>query len=121
MLTALKSEAESSDCLKSPKVIREGVEGTISCIEEMGKFGATHSTKGEVTNGDTRCWVRTKVSALVPDPNTMMRASEQITRLRAGTVHYPGIPEDGDFERLMKGRGLRVEVSAFTGCSMDVS
>ncbi|KLT43686.1 FAD-linked oxidoreductase [Cutaneotrichosporon oleaginosum] len=106
VLTALNIEAETYECLNTPEVIREGVEGTLDCIEHVGKFGVANSTKDEVANGDTRCWVRTKVSGLVPDPQTMMRASEQITRMRAGTVHYPGIPEDGDFERLMNLRSL---------------
>lgn len=111
VLTALNIEAETYECLNTPKVIREGVEGTIHCIEQVGKFGAANSTKDEVASGDTRCWVRTKVSGLVPDPQTLMRASEQITRLRAGTTHYPGLPEDGDFERLMNSRSLSASVS----------
>lgn len=106
ILTALNIEAETYECLNSPEIIRQGVEGTLDAIAQVGAFGASHSTKSEFADGDTRAWVRTKVSALVPDPQTMMRASEQITRLRAGTEHYPGIPEDGDFDRLMNNRSL---------------
>lgn len=86
------------------------MEGTLDAIERMGKFGASRSTKADVASGDIRCWVHTKVSGMVPDPTMMMRASEHVTRLRTGLEYCPGVPEDGDFDRLMNGRGLSPEV-----------
>lgn len=101
ILTAYNIEAETYDSLNSPETISECVEGTLDAIEAVGSFGVTNSTAADVANGDTRCWVRTKVSGLVPDPKTMIRASEYIVSHRKGAVCYPGVPEDGDFARLM--------------------
>lgn len=111
VLSAYNVEAETYDSLNSPETIRECVDGTIEAIRKVGAFGVKNSAPADVANGDTRCWVRTKVSGLLPDPKIMIRASEYIVDNRKGSVYYPGVPEDGDFDRLMNGKGLSVEVS----------
>lgn len=101
VLTAYNVEAENYDSVLSHATIRECVEGTLDAIRKVGSFGLANSPVTAAEAGDTRCWVRTKVSGLLPDPQIMIRASEYIVANRQGATPYPGIPEDGDFDRLM--------------------
>jgi len=100
-MTAYNVETHLSGVLNTPETIRDTVAGTLQAIEAVGAFGKNESTPADILAGDTRCWVHTRASGLLPDPMVMKRASEYLVSRRWGGVHFPGVPEDGDFARLM--------------------
>ncbi|WVO24465.1 uncharacterized protein IAS62_005833 [Cryptococcus decagattii] len=83
------------------EIIRE----TLHSIAAVGAFGVKHSSPADVQNGDTRCWVRTKLTGLTTDPEVLQRASYEIlAKRRDHSAYYPGVPADGDWEAMMSDR-----------------
>lgn len=83
------------------EIIRE----TLHSIAAVGAFGVKHSSPADVQNGDTRCWVRTKLTGLTTDPEVLQRASDEIlAKRRDHNAYYPGVPADGDWEAMMSDR-----------------
>ncbi|KAE8326161.1 hypothetical protein BDV39DRAFT_206300 [Aspergillus sergii] len=63
------------------------------------------------TGGYSRCWVRIKVTDLLPSPVTLYHGSNAILKAKEEKrldkdVPYPGLPHDGDWEAALKGDGV---------------
>lgn len=83
---------------------------TINSITQAGRFGLQYSTPEDVANGDTRCWARIKLTALLTDADALRRVSAEIIsgRKTAG-IAFPGVVEDGDWDRISSS-GVSVSV-----------
>lgn len=103
-------EAELDGSSKDTQLIRDQTEHVLSSIETQGqlarKFWPDSKTAG--TGGDNRCWVRIKVTGLLPNPAALYHGSNAIldAREKRGLdrdVPYPGLPHDGDWEAALTG------------------
>ncbi len=103
-------EAELDGSSKNPQLIRQQTEYVLCSIETQGqlarKFWPDSKTTG--TGGDNRCWVRIKVTGLLPNPVALYHGSNAIldAREKKGLdkdVPYPGLPHDGDWDAALMG------------------
>lgn len=102
-------EAELDGSSKDPELIAAQTEQVLSSIDAQGalakKFCPGTSTAGD----DSRCWVRIKVTGLLPHPVALVHASNAILEAREKQgldigVPYPGLPHDGDWTAALSGR-----------------
>ncbi|GAA6039394.1 hypothetical protein JCM8097_002835 [Rhodosporidiobolus ruineniae] len=98
-------EALEGGAAKPESLIRTQLEETFNAIKTNGSFGASHASPQAVASGDTRSWVRIKLTGLIADPKVIRRASDAILANRAAngtdkTVYFPGAPVDGDWDYL---------------------
>lgn len=95
-------EAELDGSSKDPELIRIQTEHVLESIEAQGKIGRGFCPDTSRTSGDSRSWVRIKVTGLLPHPIALLHGSNAIldARDRKGLdkdVPYPGLPHDGDY------------------------
>ncbi|GAA5866468.1 hypothetical protein JCM8547_000634 [Rhodosporidiobolus lusitaniae] len=108
-------EALEGGAAKPESLIRSQLEETYNAIKTNGEFGAAHSSAKAFATGDTRSWVRIKLTGLIADPMVIWRASDAITAHRAAegmdnVCYYPGAPVDGDWDHLFsKNSPLSIE------------
>ncbi|KAL4874891.1 FAD-linked oxidoreductase-like protein [Aspergillus karnatakaensis] len=101
-------EAELDGSSKKPKLIHEQTEHVLSSIEAQGVLAKKLWPDTSATGGDNRCWVRIKVTGLLPNPSALYHGSKAIMKAREEKgldkdVPYPGLPHDGDWEASLKG------------------
>ncbi|OQE40323.1 hypothetical protein PENCOP_c006G03381 [Penicillium coprophilum] len=101
-------EAELDGSSKKTQLILEQTQHVFSSIEEQGKLARKFWPDTTATGGDNRCWVRIKITGLLPTPSALYHGSKAIlsTREKKGLdqdVPYPGLPHDGDWEAAVKG------------------
>ncbi|KAJ5349937.1 Proline oxidase [Penicillium brevicompactum] len=96
-------EAELDGSSKHPQLILEQTEHVLSSIEAQGALAREFNPNNATTGSDNRCWVRIKITGLLPNPSALHHGSLAIlnARERLGLdkdVPYPGLPHDGDWE-----------------------
>ncbi|RJE25099.1 Proline dehydrogenase [Aspergillus sclerotialis] len=101
-------EAELDGSSKDPGLIREQTQHVLSSIDTQGKLAKKFWPDASATGGDNRCWVRIKVTGLLPNPVALYHRSNAILikRKEKGLdkdVPYPGLPHDGDWEAALNG------------------
>ncbi|KAL2814978.1 FAD-linked oxidoreductase-like protein [Aspergillus granulosus] len=101
-------EAELDGSSKDPKLIYEQTQHVLSSIETQGEMAMKFWPDARSTGGDNRCWVRIKVTGLLPNPSALHHGSVAILRRRKekeldSDVPYPGLPQDGDWEAAING------------------
>lgn len=104
-------EAELDGSNKDPQLILTQVQHVLSSIETQGKLATMFWPDTSVTGGDNRSWVRIKVTGLLPNPVALYHGSNAILAARQEKgldkdVPYPGLPQDGDWEAALNGRGV---------------
>ncbi|KIR59096.1 hypothetical protein I314_05080 [Cryptococcus bacillisporus CA1873] len=105
VLCGYNVEAKHDGTGVSATELAEIIRETLHSIAAVGAFGVKHSSPADVQNGDTRCWVRTKLTGLTTDPEVLQRASDEIlAKRRDHNAYYPGVPADGDWEAMMSDR-----------------
>ncbi|OXC67829.1 hypothetical protein AYX13_03724 [Cryptococcus neoformans] len=105
VLCGYNVEAKYDGTHVSPTELAEIIRETLHSISAVGAFGVKHSSPADIQNGDTRCWVRTKLTGLTTDPEILQRASDEIlANRRDHNAYYPGVPSDGDWEVMMSDR-----------------
>lgn len=106
-------EAELDGSSKDPLLIARQTEHVLESIDAQGRLAKKFN--GEA-GGDNRCWVRIKVTGLLPHPVVLYRGSRAILKAREEKgvdkdVPYPGLPHDGDWEAALRGDGGDVSVA----------
>ena len=101
-------EAELDGSSKNPQLILEQTQHVLSSIEAQGKLARKFWPDTSATGGDNRCWVRIKVTGLLPNPVALYHGSNAILSIRQENgldkdVPYPGLPHDGDWEAALTG------------------
>lgn len=101
-------EAELDGSSKGPQIILEQTQHVFSTIEAQGKLARKFWPNASATGGDNRCWVRIKVTGLLPSAAALHRGSDAIIRGRQERgldkdIPYPGLPHDGDWEAALDG------------------
>jgi proline dehydrogenase len=101
-------EAELDGLSKPTKLVLEHTQHVLSSIEAQGKLARQFWPNTTATGGDNRCWVRIKVTGLLPNPSALRHGSDSILTAREEKgldkdVPYPGLPHDGDWEAAIKG------------------
>jgi proline dehydrogenase len=96
-------EAELDGSSKQTQLILEQTQHVLSSIEAQGNLARKFWPDTSATGGDNRCWVRIKVTGLLPNPSALYHGSQAILRAREEKgldkdVPYPGLPHDGDWE-----------------------
>ena len=96
-------EAELDGSSKDPQLILEQTRHVLSSIEAQGKLARRYCPNPNATGGDNRCWVRIKVTGLLPNPVALLHGSNSIIEARRlkgldKDVPYPRLPHDGDWE-----------------------
>ncbi|OGM49744.1 proline dehydrogenase [Aspergillus bombycis] len=104
-------EAELDGSSKDMQLILEQTQHVLSSIEAQGKLSRRLWPDTTATGGDNRCWVRIKVTGLLPNPVALYHGSNAILKARAEKgldkdVPYPGLPHDGDWEAALHGDGV---------------
>ncbi|KAH7243222.1 FAD-linked oxidoreductase-like protein, partial [Fusarium solani] len=104
-------EAELDGSSKDPQLILAQTQHVLSSIEAQGKLAKQFCPDTRATSGDNRCWVRIKVSGLLPHPVALEHGSNAILEARRQKgldkgVPYPGLPHDGDWEAALKGKDV---------------
>ncbi|KAL2812930.1 FAD-linked oxidoreductase [Aspergillus cavernicola] len=106
-------EAELDGSSKDTQLILEQTQHVLSSIETQGNLARTFwpDSSATATGGDNRCWVRIKVTGLLPNPVALYHASNAILKAREDKgldkdVPYPGLPHDGDWEAALNGHGV---------------
>lgn len=104
-------EAKRDGSSKDPKVISEQTKLVLESIEAQGRLAKKYWPDTSTASGDNRCWVRIKVTGLLPDPVALLRGSNSILKAREENgldkdVPYPGLPHDGDWEAALNGEGV---------------
>ncbi|KAL4925235.1 FAD-linked oxidoreductase [Aspergillus undulatus] len=102
-------EAELDGSSKDIQLIRAQTEHVLSSIETQGKLSRSFWPDTSTTGGDNRCWVRIKVTGLLPNPVALYHGSNAILQSREQKgldkdVPYPGLPHDGDWEAALSGK-----------------
>jgi proline dehydrogenase len=102
----IEAELDGSD--KRRELILAQTEHVLSSIETQGRLAREFWPDSTTTGGDNRCWVRIKVTGLVPSPVALYHGSnailsEQSARGLDKDVPYPGLPHDGDWEAALNG------------------
>ncbi|GAT21768.1 proline oxidase Put1 [Aspergillus luchuensis] len=101
-------EADLNGSKKDPQLIAQQIEHIIASIEAQGKLARQFWLQASSTGGDNRCWVRIKVTGLLPDPTALYHGSNAILQRKRergldNNVPYPGLPQDGDWEAALGG------------------
>lgn len=103
-------EAELDGSSKDTQLILDQTQHVLSSIDYQAKLAKSFWPQGYATNtgGDNRCWVRIKVTGLLPHPIALYNGSKAILRAREQKgldkdVPYPGLPHDGDWEAALSG------------------
>jgi proline dehydrogenase len=104
-------EAELDGSSKDMKLIAAQTEHVLSSIETQGALARKFYPDTSKTAGDNRCWVRIKVTGLLPKPVALYRGSNAILAARKekgldADVPYPGLPHDGDWDAALTGPGV---------------
>ncbi|KAI8720292.1 Proline dehydrogenase [Fusarium sp. LHS14.1] len=104
-------EAELDGPGKDPQLILAQTQHVLSSIEAQGKLAKQFCPDTRATSGDNRCWVRIKVTGLLPHPVALEHGSDAILEARKQRgldtdVPYPGLPHDGDWEAALKGKDV---------------
>lgn len=104
-------EAELDGSSKDPQLIFTQTQHVLSSIEAQGKLAKQYCPNASDTGGDNRCWVRIKVTGLLPHPIALYHGSNAILKAREDKgldkdVPYPGLPHDGDWEAALNGKGV---------------
>lgn len=104
-------EAELDGLSKDPRLILEQTQHVLASIDAQGKLAKQYWPDTSGTGGDNRCWVRIKVTGLLPHPVALYRGSDAILKAREAKgldkdVPYPGLPHDGDWEAALNGEGV---------------
>ncbi|KAF4974486.1 hypothetical protein FDECE_18663, partial [Fusarium decemcellulare] len=104
-------EAELDGSSKDPQLILAQTQHVLSSIEAQGKLAKKFCSDAGATGGDNRCWVRIKVTGLLPHPVALYHGSNAILKAREEKgldkdVPYPGLPHDGDWEAALNGKGV---------------
>jgi proline dehydrogenase len=100
-------EAEMDGSSKDPELILKQTQCVLISIEAQGQLAKRFWPKA----GDNRCWVRIKITGLLPHPIALDHASHAITQARRAKgldkdVPYPGLPHDGDWDAALNGQGV---------------
>lgn len=101
-------EAELDGSSKDPGLIAAQTQHVLSSIETQGRLARRFWPDTSGTGGDNRCWVRIKITGLLPHPVALYHGSQAILKSRAAKgldrdVPYPGLPQDGDWEAALSG------------------
>ncbi|KAK7219883.1 hypothetical protein V2G26_007886 [Clonostachys chloroleuca] len=101
-------EAELDGSRKDPNLIRAQTEEVLASIESQARLAREFYPDTNTTSGDNRCWVRIKVTGLIPCPTALLHGSNSILEARKAKgldtdVPYPGLPHDGDWEAAVNG------------------
>ncbi|KAJ5260647.1 Proline oxidase [Penicillium chrysogenum] len=101
-------EAELDGSSKRTELILEQIQHVSSSIEAQGSLARKFWPDTSATGGDNRCWVRIKVTGLLPNPSALYHGSNAILNCRDERgldkdVPYPGLPHDGDWEAALRG------------------
>ncbi|EON70078.1 hypothetical protein W97_09344 [Coniosporium apollinis CBS 100218] len=104
-------EAELDGSSKDPQLILEQTRHVLASIDAQGKLAKQYWPDTSATGGDNRCWVRIKVTGLLPHPIALYHGSNAIMKAREARglnkdVPYPGLPQDGDWEAALNGEGV---------------
>ncbi|PYI03706.1 FAD-linked oxidoreductase [Aspergillus sclerotiicarbonarius CBS 121057] len=104
-------EAELDGSSKDMQLILRQTEHVLSSIEAQGDLARQFWPDPSATGGDNRCWVRIKVTGLLPNPIALYHGSNAILEARKEKgldrdVPYPGFPHDGDWEAALEGKGV---------------
>jgi proline dehydrogenase len=104
-------EAELDGSSKDSQLIVAQTQHVLSSIDAQGILAKQFWPDSSTTGGDNRCWVRIKVTGLLPHPAALYRGSNAILKAREenGTdkdVPYPGLPHDGDWEAALNGKDV---------------
>ncbi|OQD66906.1 hypothetical protein PENPOL_c004G09359 [Penicillium polonicum] len=100
-------EAELDGSSKQTQLILEQTQHVLSSIEAQGELARKFWPDTSATGGDSRCWVRIKITGLLPNPSALYHGSQAILKAREANgldkdVPYPGLPHDGDWEAALK-------------------
>ncbi|KAL4794102.1 FAD-linked oxidoreductase [Aspergillus venezuelensis] len=104
-------EAELDGSSKDIGLIQTQTEHVMTSIETQGELARKFCPDVSDTGGDNRCWVRIKVTGLLPNPSALYHGSNAILDARKTRgldldVPYPGLPHDGDWEAALYGKGV---------------
>ncbi|KAM0416977.1 hypothetical protein ACHAPT_013001, partial [Fusarium lateritium] len=104
-------EAELDGSNKDPQLIFSQTQHVLSSIEAQGKLAKQFCPETSARGGDNRCWVRIKVTGLIPRPVALEHGSSAILEARKQKgldkdVPYPGLPHDGDWEAALNGKDV---------------
>lgn len=107
-LLGFNIEAELDGSSKDPQLILEQTKHVLSSIEAQGALARRFWPDASATGGDNRCWVRIKVTGLLPSPRALYHGSDAILHGRQERgldqdVQYPGLPHDGDWDAALDG------------------
>ncbi|KAJ5279055.1 hypothetical protein N7478_004427 [Penicillium angulare] len=103
-------EAELNGSSKDTQLILDQTQHVLSSIDVQAQLARQFwpDSYASATNGDNRCWVRIKVTGLLPNPSALHNGSKAILRARQEKgldkdVPYPGLPHDGDWDSALDG------------------
>ncbi|PLB42665.1 FAD-linked oxidoreductase [Aspergillus candidus] len=104
-------EAELDGSSKDINLIRAQTEHVLASISAQGRLARRFWPNPDATGGDNRCWVRIKITGLLPNPGALYRGSNAILAAREARgldadVPYPGLPHDGDWDAALAGEGV---------------
>jgi proline dehydrogenase len=102
-------EAELDGSSKDPTLILKQTQLVLESIDAQGKLAKKYCADASAYSGDNRCWVRIKITGLLPHPIALYNGSNAILKAREERgldmdVPYPGLPHDGDWEAALNGR-----------------
>ncbi|SCO80764.1 uncharacterized protein FRV6_04977 [Fusarium oxysporum] len=102
-------EAELDGSSKDPALILKQTQLVMESIDAQGELAKQYCPDASAYSGDNRCWVRIKITGLLPHPVALYHGSNAILRTRGERgldldVPYPGLPHDGDWEAALNGR-----------------
>ncbi|KAK2687850.1 hypothetical protein QWA68_013730 [Fusarium oxysporum] len=102
-------EAELDGSSKDPALILKQTQLVLESIDAQGELAKQYCPDASAYSGDNRCWVRIKITGLLPHPVALYHGSNAILRTRGERgldldVPYPGLPHDGDWEAALNGR-----------------
>ncbi|EXA33835.1 hypothetical protein FOVG_15134 [Fusarium oxysporum f. sp. pisi HDV247] len=102
-------EAELDGSSKDPTLISKQTQLVLESIDAQGQLAKQYCPDASAYSGDNRCWVRIKITGLLPHPVALYHGSNVILRTRGERgldldVPYPGLPHDGDWEAALNGR-----------------
>ncbi|KXG48025.1 Proline dehydrogenase [Penicillium griseofulvum] len=100
-------EAELDGSSKQTQLILDQTQHVLSSIKAQGELARKFWPDTSATGGDNRCWVRIKITGLLPNPSALYHGSQAILKARQEKgldkdVPYPGLPHDGDWEAASK-------------------
>jgi proline dehydrogenase len=102
-------EAELDGSSKDPTLTLKQTQHVLDSIDAQGRLAKQYCPDSSAYSGDNRCWVRIKVTGLLPHPIALYHGSNAILKAREGKgldkdVPYPGLPHDGDWEAALNGK-----------------